>query len=277
MKLQHIGLIGIVVILIVIEINPGGLKLLLILPIFASGSTPIVSSTAPFLSDYPYIREPVKVGDDISISTVLKNPTGKDTSIIFVIEVRNSDGTTDQTDWQPALILSNETEYWTGVGWKPHSSGDYELRSFVISNFGNNTMTISDVKNSHAKIEPVERTCGGKAACITDTVTKIVDGDTLDIGETRIRLALVNTPEIGEQGYEEATEFTSNLCPIGSVALIDEDDGQTEGSFGRMIAKVYCGEKILNEQLLKEGLASIYGSFCNVSEFARESWAVLYC
>src|SRR5437879_12512058 len=50
--------------------------------------------------------------------------------------------------------------------------------------------------------------CKGTAACFTDAVTYIVDGDTLDVGSTRIRLALVNTPELGEPGYTEAKQFT---------------------------------------------------------------------
>src|SRR2546422_6052416 len=39
--------------------------------------------------------------------------------------------------------------------------------------------------------------CKGTAACFTGSVTYIVDGDTLDVGSTRIRLALVNSPEVG--------------------------------------------------------------------------------
>src|SRR2546428_5891549 len=81
--------------------------------------------------------------------------------------------------------------------------------------------------------------CKGTAACFTDTVTYIVDGDTLDVGSTRIRLALVNTPEVGEPGYTEAKQFTAQTCPVGSQALVDEDDGQTGGRYGRMIAGVY--------------------------------------
>jgi micrococcal nuclease len=115
--------------------------------------------------------------------------------------------------------------------------------------------------------------CRGTAGCITGTVTRIVDGDTLDIGNTRVRLTLVDTPEIAEEGYQEARAFTSSLCPVGSVATADEDDGQTEGSFGRMIAKVSCGEKVLNEELLNAGLAEILTGFCARSEFGGESWA----
>ena len=43
----------------------------------------------------------------------------------------------------------------------------------------------------------VNARCKGTAACFTDPVAYIVDGDTLDVGSIRIRLALVNTPEVG--------------------------------------------------------------------------------
>lgn len=31
--------------------------------------------------------------------------------------------------------------------------------------------------------------CGGNAMCITGKITHIVDGDTIDVGNTRVRLA----------------------------------------------------------------------------------------
>ena len=114
--------------------------------------------------------------------------------------------------------------------------------------------------------------CKGTAACFTDTVTYIVDGDTLDVGSTRIRLALVNSPEVGQPGYAEAKGFTSQTCPVGSSALVDEDDGQTGGSFGRMIAVVYCGSVNLNAALLGSGNAVLVTFYCSVSEFADEPW-----
>src|SRR5438309_1355768 len=58
--------------------------------------------------------------------------------------------------------------------------------------------------------------CKGTAACFTDSVTYIVDGDTLDVGSTRIRLTLVNSPEVGQPGYTEAKQFTAQTCPVGS-------------------------------------------------------------
>src|SRR2546427_2564431 len=114
--------------------------------------------------------------------------------------------------------------------------------------------------------------CKGTAACFTDIVTYIVDGDTLDVGSTRVRLALVNSPEVGEAGYAEAKQFTTQTCPVGSQALVDEDDGQTGGSYGRMVAVVYCTGVNLNAALLSSGYAVLVPYYCNVSEFANESW-----
>ena len=72
--------------------------------------------------------------------------------------------------------------------------------------------------------------CQGQTDCFRGTVTDIVDGDTLDVNKVRIGLSLVNTPELGDSGYSEAKEFTESVCPIRSGALVDEDDGQKEGS-----------------------------------------------
>jgi len=116
--------------------------------------------------------------------------------------------------------------------------------------------------------------CQGNALCIVGKVEKIVDGDTLDVNGTRIRLALVDSPEKNEPGYNEATDFTTSLCPVGSNVLVDEDDGQTGGSYGRTIAKVYCGNYLLNAELLYSGHAIISKKFCEISEFSSEDWAI---
>ena len=112
------------------------------------------------------------------------------------------------------------------------------------------------------------------------TVTKVVDGDTLDIDNTRIRLTLVNTPERGEDGWGEATRFVKEHCPVGSTAVFDPDSGQSGGSYGRTIGVVWCYGTpsqtpitSLNAMLMSEGLAEISTKFCSKSEFNREPWA----
>src|SRR2546422_2559613 len=133
---------------------------------------------------------------------------------------------------------------------------------------------IRPVTNNNVTPPPGSKTpeCRGTAACFTDTVTYIVDGDTLDVGSTRIRLALVNSPEVGQPGYTEAKQFTAQTCPVGTQALVDEDDGQTGGSYGRMVAVVYCGGVNLNAALLSSGNAVLVTYYCSVSEVASEPW-----
>ena len=119
---------------------------------------------------------------------------------------------------------------------------------------------------------PSPPACRGQAACFDGTVTHIVDGDTLDVGGTRIRLALVNSPEVGQPGADTATAFTASTCPVGTSAHVDEDDGQTGGSYGRMIALVTCGGVNLNAALLTSGNAVLVPYYCSVSEFAADAW-----
>ncbi len=114
--------------------------------------------------------------------------------------------------------------------------------------------------------------CLGSTLCFKGIVTKVVDGDTIDVNGVRVRLALVNTPERGEPGYTEAREFTSRVCQVGSEAIVDVDDGQPIAT-DRLIARVICGGVVLNESLLESGHAVIDTRFCNVSEFASEAWA----
>jgi Staphylococcal nuclease homologue len=121
--------------------------------------------------------------------------------------------------------------------------------------------------------------CQGQADCFRGMVTEIVDGDTIDINNVRVRLALVNTPERGDNGYTEAIDFVESVCSVGTTSLVDEDDGQKEGSFDRLIGLVYCGndninnKKSLNELLLERGYAVIYQDFCGISEFSSAGWA----
>jgi len=118
--------------------------------------------------------------------------------------------------------------------------------------------------------------CSGSAGCISGYVTEIVDGDTIKVDGQSIRFALANTPEYGQAGYDQATNFIQAICPMGSAVLVDEDDGQTQRSYGRIIAVVYCNNINLNQAVLEQGFAEISTKFCNVSEFSGESWAQNY-
>lgn len=116
--------------------------------------------------------------------------------------------------------------------------------------------------------------CQGNKMCLTEVVTRIVDGDTIHItGGHKIRLSLTNTPEMYESGFYKATQFTENLCPVGSKVIVDQDDMQPYDAYDRLLGKVICDGKILNAELLHNGHANILTQYCKTSEFSKEKWA----
>jgi len=115
--------------------------------------------------------------------------------------------------------------------------------------------------------------CSGTARCITGTVTKIVDGDTIHVDGESVRFALASAPELSGYGGVESRNFIQTICPVGSDVIVDEDDGQTGESFGRMIGVIYCNGVNLNQELLDADLGYLENRFCDSSEFASDPWA----
>lgn len=118
--------------------------------------------------------------------------------------------------------------------------------------------------------------CSGNAKCFTGYVTEIIDGDTIKVDGQSIRFALANAYEMADEKGIAARDFITSICPVGSPVLVDEDDGQTEGSYGRILAVIYCNGMNLNEAVLDEGHAIIDQRFCEDSEFSSEEWAKKY-
>ncbi len=121
--------------------------------------------------------------------------------------------------------------------------------------------------------QPTDPRCTGGAQCIAGNVTRVIDGDTLDVGDVRVRLALVNAGELGTFKGDIAHRIVGAVCQAGSAAVIDEDDGQTQGSYGRMLGVVWCGNVNLNELLVDIKYGQIDTRYCHASEFSEEPWA----
>jgi len=92
------------------------------------------------------------------------------------------------------------------------------------------------------------------------TVQRVVDGDTLLLPDrTRVRLIGVNAPESVkpdspvEPFGPEASDFTKQFIAGGDVRL--EFDKERLDQYGRTLAYVWVGDKLLNEELLRAGLA----------------------
>ena len=121
---------------------------------------------------------------------------------------------------------------------------------------------------------PEPSACHGLVGlCVESNVTRVIDGDTLDVdGGLRIRLVLVDAPELSESGGAEAHNYLTGLC-LNSPALIDEDDFQIGADpYGRVLAVVYCGSTNANGAMIASGYADTYYAFCSASEFGSEAW-----
>jgi len=89
-------------------------------------------------------------------------------------------------------------------------------------------------------------------------VTYVVDGDTIEIetGE-RVRLICIDTPEKGEDNYEEAKEYLEDLVLYKKVKL-EKDISETD-KYNRLLRYVYLQDgTFVNEKIVKKGYAEAY-------------------
>ncbi len=98
---------------------------------------------------------------------------------------------------------------------------------------------------------------------LVDRVSYVVDGDTFDISSgERIRLADVDTPERGEYGFYEASNFLSSLI-YGETVYLDVDDVYRYDTYGtRLVCVVYIEYDStlyinVNDALLRHGYAEV--------------------
>lgn len=122
---------------------------------------------------------------------------------------------------------------------------------------------------------PTGPECMGEARCIEGNLTRVIDGDTVVVGNQSIRFALASAPELRDPGGQAAKVFIEDRCPVGSTVLVDEDDKQTRGSYGRIVGEVHCNGS-LNWALLEEGHGYIFKRYCKSSEFSNTWWAREY-
>lgn len=86
-----------------------------------------------------------------------------------------------------------------------------------------------------------------------DFVVNVIDGDTFETynGEI-IRLICINSPEVGEEGYEEAKSYLEELV-LGKEVRLEKDISETD-KYGRLLRYVYVNESLgeLDENISEE-------------------------
>ena len=199
--------------------------------------------------------------------------------ILIFVGVGSNQQAEEKTDYQRTLEETVASESISPSQPSAPEETDYqrELEESVSSESPSPSQPSAPVQPSSSSKSIDQRTSCGKFKCITDKVKRIIDGDTIELKNYLIiRLSLTDAYEKNKSGGPAATAFTTKLCPIGSYITVDQDDKQPFDIYKRILGKVYCGDNVLNSELLYNGHANILTKYCTTSEFAKEDWAIKY-
>ena len=88
-------------------------------------------------------------------------------------------------------------------------------------------------------------------------VTKIIDGDTVIINNESVRLICIDTPERGEEGYKEASDYLESLILNKEVVL--EEDITKRDKYNRLLYYIFTKDgRFVNEIMVRQGHAEAY-------------------
>ena len=94
------------------------------------------------------------------------------------------------------------------------------------------------------------------------TVTRVVDGDTIETSAGRVRLVQIDTPEVhgtSECYGRESSAALRRLLPPGTHVRLQTDPAlDRRDRYGRLLAYVWRGGSLVNLQLVREGAAAPY-------------------
>lgn len=120
----------------------------------------------------------------------------------------------------------------------------------------------------------VQRVVDGDTLIVERTISQRINGQmTSSQQSTRVRLMGVDTPETVRPNYPvepwgpEASRFTKQFVAGGSVRL--QLDKERLDKYGRLLAYVWVDERMLNEELLRAGLAEAKLTFRYSSAMKR--------
>lgn len=97
----------------------------------------------------------------------------------------------------------------------------------------------------------------------TVKVVGVTDGDTIKVlhdgKQVKVRLYGIDTPERKQAYGKQATKFTVDMV---AEAMVDVEEFDVD-RYGRTVGVVTIGDKNLNEELIKAGLAWVYRKYCD--------------
>lgn len=112
---------------------------------------------------------------------------------------------------------------------------------------------------SPAESQPPEAAAPAESAEEVGPVTRVVDGDTIDVllegVNTRVRYLQMNTPERDHPCSSEATQANAELVANQTVRLVP--DKELVDRYDRLLRYIYVGDVLVNRVLVEQGFAEV--------------------
>lgn len=88
----------------------------------------------------------------------------------------------------------------------------------------------------------------------TAVVQRVIDGDTIEINNQSVRLLGINSPERGEEFYEEAKTFLEQKTLNKEVKIISKGTDK----YSRQLEYIFSKNENINFQIVEKGFANCY-------------------
>ena len=135
--------------------------------------------------------------------------------------------------------------------------GDGKPKSAARKSVGRPAASAEKVKRTRQNPRPAARPRPHPQPALvqrTFLVTGVVDGDTLELGNGEsVRLVGIDTPEVGECGYDRATAALASLVSGQQVRLVRSDEDRDH--YGRLLRYVDLGGIDAGLRQIRNGLA----------------------
>jgi endonuclease YncB( thermonuclease family) len=90
----------------------------------------------------------------------------------------------------------------------------------------------------------------------TGIVERVIDGDTLVVNKSSVRLLGINTPEKGEPYFDEAKSFLEIVALNKTIEL--EKTEEDKDKYNRLLRYIFLDNKNINAELVRNGFANLY-------------------
>jgi micrococcal nuclease len=111
-----------------------------------------------------------------------------------------------------------------------------------------------------ACFSPVEKPTAEPIAAGWAELSRVIDGDTIEIQDDVVRIIGIDTPEIGECYFSEASTHLRTLLGSKPLVLITQP-GENRDKYQRLLRYVHVEEEDTGLRMIQDGYARSYPWF----------------